>query len=75
MFVLEHVLRLWLGRRLGNIPPLVTLVGVVLGLELFGAVGLVLGPLLLSYLGILLQVFARESRPATGLPRRGEFGQ
>ena len=74
MFVLEHVLRLWLGRRLGNIPPLVTLVGVVLGLELFGAVGLVLGPLLLSYLGVLLQVFARESRPATGLPRGGSSG-
>ena len=63
MFVLEHVLRLWLGRRLGNIPPLVTLVGVVLGLELFGAVGLVLGPLLLSYAGVLLRAYAHETRP------------
>ena len=67
MFFGEHVLRLWLGRQLGNIPPLVTLAGVVLGLELFGAVGLVLGPLLLSYVGVLLRVFANENRAA----RRG----
>ncbi|GAC1368141.1 MAG: AI-2E family transporter [Hymenobacter sp.] len=66
MFFGEHGLRLWLGRRLGNIPPLVTLAGVVLGLELFGAVGLVLGPLLLSYGGVLLRVFAQENRRALG---------
>ena len=74
MFVLEHVLRLWLGRRLGNIPPLVTLVGVVLGLELFGAVGLVLGPLLLSYLGVLLQVYTRENRQASTILVGGNWG-
>ncbi len=71
MFILEHVLRLWLGRRLGNIHPLITLVGVVLGLELFGAVGLVIGPLLLSYLRVLFQVFAREnarSEPLVAAP-------
>ena len=72
----DNLLRIVLARRIGNIHPLVTLVGVTLGIGLFGILGLVIGPLLLSYLGVLLQVFAQEnyrarvikSRKATGSP-------
>jgi len=72
----DNLLRIVLAQRIGNIHPLVTLVGVTLGIGLFGILGLVIGPLLLSYLGVLLQVFAQEnhrarvikSRKATGSP-------
>ena len=58
----DNLLRIVLARRIGDIHPLVTLAGVTLGIGVFGILGLVIGPLLLSYLGVLLQVFARENR-------------
>ena len=59
---IDNLLRILLAKRMGNIHPLVTLVGVVLGVELFGILGLVMGPLLLSYFLVLLRVFARQNR-------------
>ena len=58
----DNLLRIVLARRMGHIHPLVTLAGVTLGVGLFGILGLVIGPLLLSYLGVLLRVFAEENR-------------
>ena len=54
-----------LAKRIGNIHPLITLAGVVLGVELFGIMGLVIGPLLLSYFIVLMKVFERENRMRT----------
>ncbi|TGD80670.1 AI-2E family transporter [Hymenobacter wooponensis] len=59
---IDNLLRIVLARRMGNIHPLITLAGVVLGVEIFGILGLVLGPLLLSYFIVLMQVFERENR-------------
>ncbi|AMR28815.1 AI-2E family transporter [Hymenobacter psoromatis] len=58
---IDNLLRIWLAKYMGNIHPWVTLVGLTLGVEIFGIVGLVIGPLLLSYLIVLMQVFAREN--------------
>jgi predicted PurR-regulated permease PerM len=57
----DNLLRIWLAKYMGNIHPWVTLVGLTLGVEIFGIVGLVIGPLLLSYFIVLMQVFAREN--------------
>jgi predicted PurR-regulated permease PerM len=58
----DNVLRIWMAKYMGDIHPWVTLVGLTLGVDIFGIVGLVIGPLLLSYLIVLMQVFARENR-------------
>ena len=58
---IDNLLRIWMGKYMGDIHPWVTLVGIVLGVELFGIVGLVIGPLLLSYFIVLMQVFGREN--------------
>lgn len=58
---IDNLLRIWLAKYMGDIHPWVTLVGLTLGVEIFGIVGLVIGPLLLSYLIVLMQVFAREN--------------
>ena len=58
----DNVLRMVLAKRMGNIHPLITLVGLVLGVELFGIIGLVVGPLLVSYFMVLMEVFRRENR-------------
>ncbi|MCA8830743.1 AI-2E family transporter [Hymenobacter pini] len=68
---IDNLLRIFLARRMGNIHPLITLAGVVLGVEIFGILGLVLGPLLLSYFIVLMGVFERENR----LHRRSRSGQ
>ncbi len=59
---IDNLLRIVLAKRMGNIHPLVTLVGLVLGVELFGIIGLVVGPLLVSYFLVLMEVFRRENR-------------
>jgi len=58
----DNLLRIMLAKRMGDIHPLVTLVGLVLGVEIFGIVGLVMGPLLVSYFLVLMEVFRRENR-------------
>ncbi|MDJ0365144.1 AI-2E family transporter [Hymenobacter sp. H14-R3] len=58
---IDNLLRIWLAKYLGNIHPWVTLVGLTLGVQIFGIVGLVIGPLLLSYFIVLMQVFSREN--------------
>ncbi len=62
----DNLLRILLAGRLGHVHPLVTLAGVALGVKLFGIMGLVVGPLLLSYLGVLVRVFADENRQSHG---------
>lgn len=51
-----------LAKRMGDIHPLITLTGIVLGVPIFGILGLVIGPLLLSYFIVLIQVFERENK-------------
>lgn len=46
---IDNVLRLIVYRRVSQIHPMVTLVGAFAGVSAFGLVGLVLGPLVLSY--------------------------
>lgn len=59
---IDNLLRIALAKRMGDIHPLVTLAGIVLGVPIFGILGLVIGPLLLSYFIVLMQVFERENR-------------
>jgi len=47
-------------RRYAQLHPLVTLLGVLCGLHLFGLLGLILGPLLLSYAIRVSQMYAKE---------------
>lgn len=58
----DNVLRIFLAKKMGDIHPWITLVGIVGGVEIFGIVGLVIGPLLLSYFIVLMRVFERENR-------------
>lgn len=54
---IDNILRFTLLKRMADIPPLITVFGVLLGLQLFGAMGLVFGPWLLSLPLILYKVY------------------
>ncbi|QIP16436.1 AI-2E family transporter [Spirosoma aureum] len=59
---IDNLLRIMLAKRMGDIHPLITLAGIVLGVPIFGILGLVVGPLLLSYFIVLIHVFERENK-------------
>jgi len=58
--LLDNVLRFALQKRLGDTHPLITFFGVIIGLNLFGFVGLIFGPLLISYFILLLKIYRNE---------------
>lgn len=62
---IDNLLRIMLAKRMGDIHPLITLAGIVLGVPIFGILGLVAGPLLLSYFIVLIKVFERENKSST----------
>ncbi len=61
----DYVARLSLLKKIGDVHPLVTVIGVVVGLQLFGFVGLIFGPLLISYILILIRIYFNEFATST----------
>lgn len=59
----DNIFRLTLARKIGNIHPLITVFGVIIGLKLFGFVGLIFGPLLISLFILMIQVYVNEFTP------------
>lgn len=56
----DYITRLSLMKKLGNVHPLVTVLGVIIGLSLFGFMGLIFGPLLVSYFIIMVKIYMNE---------------
>src|SRR6267378_1431453 len=56
----DFVIRPMVFRRWANIHPLVTLVGALAGVPYFGILGLLIGPLALSYLFELVKMYREE---------------
>jgi len=56
----DYITRLGLLKKLGNVHPMITVLGVIVGLKLFGFMGLIFGPLLISYLIILIKIYINE---------------
>jgi predicted PurR-regulated permease PerM len=48
---------------MGNVNPVLTVIGVIVGLNLFGFIGLIFGPLLVSYFVILVKIYMNEFTP------------
>jgi predicted PurR-regulated permease PerM len=47
-------------RKVGAIHPFVSILGVVIGVSAFGLVGVVVGPLLLSFFILMVRMFNEE---------------
>lgn len=56
----DYIVRPIIFRRWANIPPLVTLVGALAGVPYFGLLGLLIGPLALSYFFELIRMYREE---------------
>ncbi len=56
----DYITRLGLLKKMGNVHPMITVLGVIVGLSLFGFMGLIFGPLLVSYFIILVKIYMNE---------------
>ncbi|MBP3943764.1 AI-2E family transporter [Sphingobacteriaceae bacterium WQ 2009] len=57
---IDNVLRFTILKKLGDVHPLITVFGVLLGLNMFGVLGLIFGPLILSSIFVLFKVYNNE---------------
>lgn len=58
--ITDNILRLYILNRLASVHPLITLFGVVVGVPLFGFIGLIFGPLLVSMFLLILKIYKHE---------------
>lgn len=56
----DNILRFTLLKKLEDIHPLNTVFGIIMGMNLFGFMGLVFGPILVSFTLLLIQVYRNE---------------
>jgi len=56
----DNLFRLIVQKKLANIHPMITLIGVVVGVPLFGFIGLIFGPLLVSLFLLLIKIYKNE---------------
>ena len=70
----DYVARITLLRKMGDVHPVITVLGVIVGLGLFGFIGLIFGPLLLSYIVTLFRIYMNEfaDKDAAGVSENGD---
>jgi predicted PurR-regulated permease PerM len=57
---IDYIARITIMRKMGNVHPVITVLGVLIGLGLFGFIGLIFGPLLVSYIIVLFRIYMNE---------------
>ncbi|WP_343667385.1 AI-2E family transporter [Chitinophaga sp.] len=56
----DNIFRLLLAKKIGDVHPMITVFGVLVGVNLFGFIGLIFGPLLISMFILLLEIYSNE---------------
>jgi predicted PurR-regulated permease PerM len=56
----DNLFRFWFQKRIGDVHPLITGFGVIIGVSLFGFIGLIFGPILISLFLVLIKIYANE---------------
>ncbi|HNB81197.1 MAG TPA: AI-2E family transporter [Chitinophagaceae bacterium] len=57
---IDNVARFVIQKRIADVHPLITFFGVVIGINLFGFLGIIFGPLLLSMFVLLVKIYTDE---------------
>ena len=65
----DNALRMVINKRIANTHPIISIIGVFIGLPLFGILGLVFGPVLLSYFLLLMEIYETNRLAAERLER------
>jgi len=54
---IDYVLRPIIQKKLGNLHPVISILGVLIGIPMFGIPGIVFGPLLFSFFLLSIKIF------------------
>lgn len=66
----DNVIRFVLANKMADVHPIVTMLGVILGLQYFGITGLIFGPLIISYFIIFLKIYYTEYQKPLPPPKK-----
>jgi predicted PurR-regulated permease PerM len=56
----DNILRFTILKKLGDVHPIITALGIIVGVPLFGFMGFIFGPLLISYFLLLIKIYRVE---------------
>ena len=56
----DNIIRLFILQKLDDVHPLITVIGVLVGVPLFGFIGLIFGPLLISLFLVIVRIYRKE---------------
>lgn len=56
----DNLIRMYVLQRLDNVHPLITLIGILVGIPLFGFIGLIFGPLLVSLFLVVVRIYKNQ---------------
>ena len=56
----DNIIRLYLLKKIDDVHPIITVIGVIVGVPLFGFIGLIFGPLLISLFLIVVKIYKNE---------------
>jgi predicted PurR-regulated permease PerM len=56
----DNIARFLIQKKIADVHPLITIFGVLIGVNLFGFIGIVFGPILISMFILLLRVYMDE---------------
>jgi predicted PurR-regulated permease PerM len=57
---IDYLVRISLLKKVGDVHPVVTILGLIVGLQLFGVLGFIFGPLLISSFLLLVKIYRSE---------------
>jgi len=69
----DNIIRLYVLKRIDNVHPLITLIGVIVGVPLFGFIGLIFGPLLISLFIVVVRIYRKEYGKPTHIKEEEEL--
>jgi predicted PurR-regulated permease PerM len=57
---IDYFARMSIMKKMGDVHPVITMLGIIVGLGLFGFIGLIFGPLLVNYIIVLFGIYMNE---------------
>ncbi len=55
--LIDNFLRQFISKKIADTHPLITIIGVIIGIPFFGIIGLVIGPFLISFFFLLVKMY------------------
>jgi predicted PurR-regulated permease PerM len=68
--IADNVVRFILAKKMADVHPVITVLGVIMGIKYFGLIGLIFGPVLISYFIILLKIYYLEYQVGVPIIKR-----